>query len=121
MADFNNRNDVDTNQASWNDQWANENRWWRDNYMNRPYVRADRGYDFYEPAYHYGFQSANQYKGKKWNEAEPQLRSGWDKFEHKSKGAWDDIKDAVKDAWDHVTGQEHQSHVQGARADRGSY
>lgn len=118
MADFNNRGDLGTDQGRWANQWNNEDRWWRENYANRPYVSADRGYDYYGPAYRYGYETANQYRGRNWNEVEPQLRGGWDRYEHKSKSTWDEIKDAVKDAWDHVTGHEHESHMHGARTDR---
>jgi len=90
--------------------WNTEEQWWRDNWSKRPYAKADRGYEFYRPAYRYGFESANRYQGRRWHEVEADVRSGWDKFEHRSKSTWEDIKDAVRDVWDHVTGKEHVGH-----------
>ena len=85
--------------------WTNEETYWRANYASRPYARADRGYDYYRPGYRYGFESANRYKGRDWNEVEGELRSGWDRFEHRGQSVWENVKDAVRDAWDRVTGK----------------
>lgn len=85
--------------------WTSEEAYWRTSYASRPYARADRGYDYYQPGYRYGFESANRYKGRNWNEVEGELRSGWDRFEHRGQSAWENVKDAVRDAWDRVTGK----------------
>ncbi len=87
--------------------WSTEDRYWRENYVSRPYAHADRGYDTYQPGYRYGFESANRYRGRQWNEVESDLRSGWDRYEHRGQSTWENIKDAVRDAWDRVTGGHH--------------
>ncbi len=84
--------------------WTTEDKYWRSNFASRPYVRADQGYEAYQPGYRYGFESAKQYSGRKWNEVESDLRSGWERFEHRGKSTWENVKDAVRDAWDRVTG-----------------
>jgi hypothetical protein len=84
--------------------WTTEDNYWRSHFASRPYARADRGYDAYQPGYRYGVESAKRYPGRKWNEVESDLRSGWDRYEHRAKSHWDNIKDAVRDAWDRVTG-----------------
>jgi hypothetical protein len=84
--------------------WADEDRYWQDNFRSRPNVTADRDYDYYRPAYRYGFESANRYRGRQWNDVEPDLRSGWDRYEHRGAGStWENVKDSVKDAWNRVT------------------
>ena len=85
--------------------WASEDNFWRSNFSSRPYARADRGYESYQPGYRYGFESANRFRGRQWNEVESDLRSGWDRFEHKGQSTWEHVKDAVRDAWDRVTGR----------------
>jgi hypothetical protein len=82
-----------------------EDAWWRENFSVRPYA-AGQAYDEFQPAYHYGFESARQHSGKGWGEVEESLRTGWDKFEGKRAGgaAWENIKDAVKDAWHRAIG-----------------
>jgi hypothetical protein len=44
--------------------------------------------------------------GRRWEDAEDDLRTGWDRFEGKGPGGslWEDVKDAVRDAWNRVTG-----------------
>jgi hypothetical protein len=64
---------------------------------------ADRGYDYYRPGYQYGYEAANRYRGRDWNDVESDLRSGWDRFENRSQSTWEHIKDAVRDAWNRVT------------------
>jgi hypothetical protein len=85
--------------------WTTEEKWWRDNFSSRPYARAERGFDFYRPGYRYGFESANRYRGKQWNDVEPDLRGGWDRYEQRGQSKWEDVKDAVRDAWNRVTGR----------------
>lgn len=87
--------------------WGTEDRFWRENFSTRPYRKADRGYEHYQPGYRYGFESANRYSGREWNDVEPELRSGWDSYEHRGSGqsTWEDIKDSVRDAWDKVRGR----------------
>jgi hypothetical protein len=85
--------------ANWND----EDSYWRENFRSRPYAIADRDYDYYRGAYRYGFDSANRYRGRNWNDVETDLRSGWDRYEHRGQSAWENVKDAVRDAWNRVT------------------
>jgi hypothetical protein len=82
--------------------WDNEATYWRDNWRARPYVQADRGFDYYQPGYRYGFESASKYRGKQWNDVESDLRSGWDKYEHRGQSTWEHMKEAVRDAWNRV-------------------
>ena len=86
--------------------WASEDNYWRSSFSKRPYARADRGYESYQPGYRYGFESANRFRGRQWNDVESDLRSGWDKFEHRGQSAWENVKDAVRDAWDRVRGRD---------------
>ncbi|HXE56574.1 MAG TPA: hypothetical protein VNK43_01095 [Gemmatimonadales bacterium] len=101
--------------------WDTEDSWWRNNYTSRPYVRSGIEYEQLRPAYRYGWESANRYHNREWNDVESELRSGWDKYEHRGgiKAAWEDIKDAVKDAWDRVTGQDRDE-VETTRTSRGT-
>jgi hypothetical protein len=92
--------------------WEAEERWWRENYRTRPYVRADREFDWYSPAYRYGFESAVQHHGRSWDDAEPKLRVDWDSWPHRPPEAdWNDVREPVRDAWDHRRGREHDTHI----------
>ena len=87
-------------------EWTAESAYWRDNFMTRPYIKADefRDFRFYEPAYRYGFESAHRYRGKSWDEAQRDLEHGWEDYKLRGKLMWHEIKDAVRDSWDRATG-----------------
>jgi DNA ligase-1 len=84
--------------------WTAEDDYWRNNYTTRPYVGSDRNYDRWQPGYRYGWESAQRYQGRQWNDVEHDLRSGWDRYEHRGTSTWEQIKDAVRDGWNRLTG-----------------
>jgi hypothetical protein len=86
--------------------WESEKSYWRENWSTRPYVSADRGFEFYSSGYRYGFESAHKHGAKQWADAEGELRSGWDKYEHRGEVAWEHIKEAVRDGWNRIAHRE---------------
>ena len=94
-----------TGTGTFTGDWNQDQLWWRDNFRNRPYVSADRRFEDYEPGYRFGYESANRYRGKNWNDVETNLRTDWDRFEGRGSSTWENIKDSVRDAWDSVTGK----------------
>jgi hypothetical protein len=95
-----------------NTEWSTEDAYWRTNYKTRPYASSSSDYSFYQPGYRYGYEAANRYHGRTWNDVEADLKSGWNSFEHRSAATWEQIKDAARDAWDRVMGR----HPVGSRA-----
>jgi hypothetical protein len=85
--------------------WQQEDAYWQEHFGERPYVFGT-DYERYRPGYRYGFESAQHWMGRNWEEAESDLRTGWDRYEHRggADSTWEDIKNAVRDAWDRVTG-----------------
>jgi hypothetical protein len=83
--------------------WTTESGYWRSNFMTRPYYSSSRGYDFYEPAYRYGFESADHYRDRSWDDVQADLERGWENYKLRGKLAWNEIKDAVRDSWDRAT------------------
>jgi hypothetical protein len=89
-------------------KWEDEESYWRTNWRTRPYASAGSAdYNSYQPAYRYGFESANRYSDREWNDVESDLRTNWNSYEHRGSSTWEQVKDAVRDAWDRVTGQRH--------------
>jgi hypothetical protein len=85
--------------------WTDEDAYWRANYSNRPYASsANRDYDYFQPGYRYGYESANRYQGRSWSDIESDLSRNWGTYEHRGNSTWENVKDAVRDAWDRVTG-----------------
>ena len=93
------------NTGSFSGDWNLDQQWWRENFRDRPYVSADRRFEDYEPGYRFGYESANRYRGKNWDDIEPNLRTDWDRFEGRGRSTWENVKDSVRDAWDSLTGK----------------
>jgi hypothetical protein len=95
--------DIGTSGSTHEANWGTEDAFWRDNYAHRPYTAADRGYEFYRPAYRYGCESSFTYGNRTWDdEVESDLARGWEQARGDSTSTWDQVKDAVRDAYDHA-------------------
>ena len=95
MADMHNRS-----------SWTEEDAYWRTNYRTRPYASSvGREYEYYEPGYRYGYEAANRYQDRSWNDIEADLSRDWNSYERRGMSTWEQMKDAVRDAWDRVTGK----------------
>lgn len=87
--------------------WKTEEDYWRNNYSSRPYIGTDKDFDRWRGAYRYGYDAANRYQGRKWEDVESDLRGGWDTYEHRGtvRSTWEQVKAAVRDGWDRITGK----------------
>src|SRR5690348_4241837 len=101
MADVNKRIDNETSERVRKIDWAEQDEYWRDNYGTRPYTHADRAYEYYQPAYKYGHESAFFYGDRGWDaDVEHDLGRGWDQARGDSNCTWAEVKDAVRDAYE---------------------
>ena len=83
---------------------GNDENYCLENFASRPYVKRDRGLDFYGPANEVGTEAATRHRGRQWDEVEADLSRDWSIQGGASGSRWEDIKDAVRDAWDRVAG-----------------
>jgi hypothetical protein len=90
-------------QSTTTTDWTTESGYWRNNYKTRPYAQTGHDYEFYEPAYRYGFESAAQHRERSWNDVQADLERGWENYKLRGKLAWNEAKDAIRDAWDRAT------------------
>ncbi|VTU00462.1 Uncharacterized protein OS=Crinalium epipsammum PCC 9333 GN=Cri9333_0093 PE=4 SV=1: DUF2382 [Gemmataceae bacterium] len=74
-----------------------EDNWIRE-YAAKSGSQADP--DISRPAYRYGIESGSKYTGRRFEDVEPDLRSGWEASHAKSGVAWDQARGAVRDAFD---------------------
>jgi len=81
-----------------------ESGYWRENFKTRPYYQTGRDYDYYEPAYRYGWESASRpnYHGRKFEDVEPELSRNWNSYRGTAKTEWNDVRDATRDAFHRV-------------------
>ncbi len=68
-------------------------------YTTKPYYSADYGWDDYQPAYQYGYQTYPRYQGRRFEDVEPDLAREWNEVKGDSRLAWEDAKAAVRDGW----------------------
>jgi hypothetical protein len=80
-----------------------EEAYWRNEYVNRPYVTKGATYDDYGPAYRYGIDNYAKYPGRSFDEVEPELSRDWQRAKGKSSLTWDNAKHATRDSWHRVS------------------
>jgi hypothetical protein len=85
-------------------RWTDEDEYWRENYRSRPYAEIGRDYDYYSPAYRFGYEASSRYPNRQWTDVESDLSRDWETYEHRGESTWEQIKGAVRDAWDRMTG-----------------
>ena len=71
-------------------------------YNKTPYYTAGRDWNDYRPAYQYGYDTYGKYRGKNFDDVEPQLARDWEVTKANSRLAWSEAKGAVKDGWHHI-------------------
>lgn len=81
---------------------AEEDRYWRDQYIRQPYADGTLSYDHYRPAYRYGWESRTRLDGRRWDQVERELERGWRQNRGTSRLGWSDAKLAARDAWKRV-------------------
>jgi hypothetical protein len=86
-----------------------ETGYWRTTYNQRPYTDEKLGFDHYEPAYRYGWESFDRLggNGHSFSSIEADLGRGWKNAKGTSHMEWDQAKSATKDAWDRIKTRAH--------------
>jgi len=80
-----------------------EDSYWRDNYATRSYVAPGATYDEYGPAYRYGVYTFPEYKGRRFDDVESELRDNWQSARGTSTLTWDRARNATRDSWDRLS------------------
>jgi hypothetical protein len=79
-----------------------EEAYWRETFLSRPYADETLGYDHYRPAYRYGWESRTRFSDRRWDQVERELETGWRVHRGSSRLGWTDAKLAARDAWQRV-------------------
>jgi len=79
-----------------------EEAFWRETYSSRPYYDSQITYDEYAPAYRQGWESRQHFRGRSFDEIEPELARTWTNARSNSKLTWMQAKHAACDAYDRV-------------------
>jgi hypothetical protein len=83
-------------------------------------VRA-RSYDELRGGYRYGYDAANRYQDRSWDDVESELSRDWDSYEHRGQSTWENVKDAVRDAWHRITGDTGQRNTASGGTTRSTF
>lgn len=86
---------IDTRAAA-----AEQDAFWERSFAERDYTDAERGYDYYRPAYRLGWERARQ-GNLDFDAVEDELRERWE-AEPRELG-WDRARPAVRDAWERAS------------------
>jgi hypothetical protein len=76
---------------------AAHDRYWRQRFKERDYVDPERDYEYYRPAYRYGWESGDRHEESEFDRVEQELREGWDP--DKMGLSWEEARPAVRDAF----------------------
>lgn len=74
--------------------------WWRDHYPELEGLEADRSFDHYEPAFHYGWDSAHRHPGRRFEDVEDEVGRGWEERRGNVGAPWAEMRQAVHHAFD---------------------
>jgi uncharacterized protein (TIGR02271 family) len=77
-----------------------EDAWLREYFGSRSDRESGDTHERYRDAYRYGLKSWDRYRGRKFDEVEPELRSGWTHARGTSTMSWGEARGAVKDAFE---------------------
>lgn len=80
-----------------------EDNWLREYFGSESNKPAGATHETYRPAYRYGMQASDQFSGKRFEDAEPDLRSGWEKSGSGSGMSWDHARGAARHAYDRAS------------------
>jgi hypothetical protein len=72
----------------------------RSDFAASPYA-STYTYDDFQPAYRYGYDLSHndRYRGRRWDEIEPDVRRDW---ESSHPGSWERFKDSIRHAWEEI-------------------
>lgn len=68
-------------------------------YQTKPYYKADRDWNDYEPAYNQAYAARQQNRTASFESVEPELERNWSSTRANSRLEWSDAREAVRDGW----------------------
>jgi hypothetical protein len=75
-------------------------RWLRDNFFSRPYIKRGDTFERYERAFRYGGEAECRYGGGGFEQIEAELERGWNARMDERLMPWTHCRNAVKDGYD---------------------
>lgn len=85
-----------------------EDVYWRSAYRDRPYYDEESEFDYdrdYSAAYRFGYETAYEFSGSRFEDVEPTLAARWNDIRADSRLSWNEARHAVADAWERARGR----------------
>lgn len=78
-----------------------EDEYWNTNYKSRDYVKPERKYEDYQPAYRTGYEGFGRHAetGKTYEEVEPELKADYERNHANTGLTWQEAQPAARDAY----------------------
>jgi hypothetical protein len=83
-----------------------EDAYWRENYRATGLIDPTREYEYYQPAYRFGWESYSRYGRRSFEEIDEALQDEWEKERGPSSPDWSEARGPARDAWDRVARHE---------------
>src|SRR5262245_27313286 len=84
------------------DEVDDQDAYWRQNYRASTYVDPQRDYEYYQPAYRFGWECNSQYGRRSFEEIDADLQAEWERRRSPESLPWPDARAAAREAWDRV-------------------
>lgn len=78
---------------------ADQDTYWRKEFAQRDYTDVDRGYEYYRPAYRYGWEARRRQDAGTFDAVEEDLRVQWQERRSRDEPDWEEARPAIRDAW----------------------
>jgi hypothetical protein len=91
-----------------------EDAYWQGRYRSAPYVDRAHDYQYYQPAYRFGWESYSRYGRRSFEEIDETLMREWDTRRGASLQTWSEARDAARDAWERVARQGTRDSAKGS-------
>jgi hypothetical protein len=87
-----------------------EGDYWREHFREQPYVKADKGYQDYEPGFRLGWEAATdlQFDGREFEEVETHLERALEARLARDPASWDELRPAARDAFQRARELSHR-------------
>ncbi|MEO7761579.1 MAG: hypothetical protein ABIS68_06680 [Casimicrobiaceae bacterium] len=81
---------------------SEEDAYWREAYLNEPYVEPGQPYDYYATGFRTGWEGRVRHDGKRFDDVESELRAEYARAKGEPNPDWEQGRLAARAAWDRI-------------------
>jgi hypothetical protein len=88
------------------DHFPFDDEFWRESFPGSSYASPERSYEYYQPAYRFGWESYSRYGRRSFQEIDEELQQEWESHRDPDGPGWPEARGAARDAWDRAARHE---------------